>query len=347
MAEQTTAAMWATDMAELTGCEQTIWVSARTQLPEAAPGGEPLAPEYPDQQRRQALELLLRGGMAGYDMYVVPLAPGIEAPWVQRGLLLTDDAGMARFFAALPGAAQADALGSGQDFLRLVHLSHASGKALAAFPAEHSLWALGADLGSLLRAIDLGLASYEGRWGDWLSIPMQVQGSLGILTPQGTPHWLQIGPDGRLWAADPWAQSPPRQGLEALVVQMPALCDGLCALDWPTLVFCALFALGSPATGLLGMEPWYYDGILKLVSQWAHTEDIVPKMPLLYVGDAACWPMPAETEPSPLGPKSPGCQVHPELLRELCEQAAPALSDPSRGRLPPHLQARLEQLRRL
>ncbi len=346
MAEQTTAAMWATDIAELTGCDQTVWVQPGTELPEAATAGATLALEYPDAARREALELQLRGGMAGYTMYAVPLAPGIEAPWRLQGLLLTDDPGAARWFAAKPGAWQRDILGSSSDFLRVLHLSHTSGQALAAFPQEHTLWALGADVPSVCRAVSLGLASYEGRWGDWLTVPMAVSGGLGIISREGTPHWLQIGPDGKLWAAEPWADAVPTQGLDALLVAMPELCDGLCQVEWPMLVHCAAAALYTPESGVLGMEPWYYDGIVKLVNQWAHTTDVIPRMPQGYVGNPVAWPVEGETEPCLLGRMTCGATLQLAHLQELIGRIALTLTDLSRGRLCQSMTACLERLRR-
>lgn len=346
MAEPMTAAMWATHMAELTGCDHTVWVHPEMALPKTDTEGVPLALEYPDAARQEALELQLRGGMAGYTMYAVPLAPGLEEPWVLRGLLLTDDPETAQWFASRPGAARKDATGGEEDTLRVLHLSHTSGRALAALPQEHTLWALGADLDSLCRGIDLGLASYEGRWGDWLTMPLTVEGGTGIISREGRPHWLQIGPDGRLWAADPWADTAPGQGLETLIVSMPALCDGLCRVDWPTLVHCAILALRTPETGLLGMEPWYYDGIVKLVNQWAHTEDVVPRMPQCFAGTPGALPAEGATEPCLLGDKPSGARLDLALLKELTEQVMPVLTDPNRGALPPHMAACLERLRR-
>lgn len=345
MAEQTTAAIWATDMAELTGCDQTIWVHAETVLPESEFAGAAMGLEYPDAVRREQLELQLRGSMAGHTMYAVPLAPGIEEPWVLRGLLLTDDPSTARWFAALPGAEQSDTLSAG-DCLRVLHLSHTTGQVMAALPKEHTLWALGTDIESLCRGIDLGLASFEGRWGDWLTMPLTVNEGVGIISREGKPHWLQIGPDGKMWAADPWAAAAPVRGLEHLIVAMPELGSGLCHVTWPTLVHCAILSLRTPETGILGMEAWYYDGIVKLVNQWAHTEDVIPRMPQCYVGDPAAWPAEAELEPCPLGEKPVGTEFNMALLQELTEQVAATLTDASLGRLPPHMVACLERLRK-
>lgn len=346
MAERTTAAMWATDMAELTGCDQTIWVHPEMMLPETAPVGASLRLEYPDAARREVLELQLRGGMAGHTMYAVPLAPGIEEPWVLRGLLLTDDPNTASWFASLPGAGQGEQLGDSRDFLRVLHLSNTGGQALAAFPQEHTLWALGADIESLRRAIDTGLASYEGRWGDWLTMPLTIEGGVAVISREGRPHWLQIGPDGKIWAADPWAQTPPTQGIESLIVAMPELCAGLCRVDWPTMVHCAILLLTTPEDGILGMEPWYYDRVLKLINQWAHTEDVIPRMPTCYVGDPAAGISEGEMEPCLLGDKPVGVEVNIPLLQDMTEEIALTVSAPARGKLPPHMVARLERYRR-
>lgn len=344
MAERTTAAMWATHMAELTGCDQTVWVRPEMALPEPDTTGAAIGLEYPDAARRETLELQLRGGMAGHTMYAVPIAPGIEEPWALRGLLLTDDPATAQWFAGRPGAAQPD-VGCLGDCLRVLHLSHTGGAAMAAFPQEHTLWALGADVESICRGIDLGLASYEGRWGDWLTMPLTVSGGVAVISREGKPHWLQIGSDGKIWAADPWADAPPTQGIETLIVDMPALCDGLCKVDWPTLVHCSILLLRTAETGILGMEPWYYDGIVKLVKQWAHTEDIIPRMPVCYVGNPAAQPA-AETEPCLMGEKPIGVPVDLALLQEMSEDLASSLTDPTRGTLPPHMVACLERYRR-
>ena len=57
MAERTTAAMWATHMAELTGCDQTVWVHPEMALPEPDTTGKAIGLEYPDAARTD------RGGM--------------------------------------------------------------------------------------------------------------------------------------------------------------------------------------------------------------------------------------------------------------------------------------------
>lgn len=345
MSEQTTAVMWATDIAELTGCDQIVWVRPGTPLPEAECPGERLSLEYPEPARREQLELQLRGSMAGCTMYAVPLAPGLEEPWRLEGLLLTDDPGAARWFADRREAAEPDGLGSSSRFLRVLHLIHTSGRAMAAFPSEQTLWSLGGDVPSICRAISLGLGSYEGRWSDWLTMPLTRDGTLGILSAEGLPHWLQIGPDGKLWAADPWADSISSQGLKTLLVAMPELCDGLVRVSWPMFVHCAAVALSAQGDGVLGMEPWYYDGIVKLMNQWAHTEDVLPRVPQCYVGNPAAWPVGGETEPCPLGQMSSGAELHMEWLQAQTAKIAPTLTNPANGKLCSHLAACLEQLR--
>lgn len=279
MAEQMTAAIWTVNMAELTGCDETIWVRKDTALPTAAAGGQALALSFPDAARREQLMLLLRGGMAGQVMYAVPIMPGLQAPWGMPGVLLTDDPGVARWFAARPGSCDDATLNGSRPYLQILHLSHSHGSGMALLPEEHTLWALGADLPSLCRAIALGMGSAEGRWGDWLAVPMAVRGGMGILDPEEAPHWLQIGPDGTLWAIDPWADAAPAAGLAALAA--PAGCSPG-RTDWNTMVLCA--AMAALRGGRLSMEEWYYAEIARYLNQWGHTQDIVPRLPVCVIG---------------------------------------------------------------
>lgn len=330
MTEQVTVAMWAVDMAELTGCDETIWVDAQTVLPETAPTGASLTPVFPDAAKRESLELLMRGGMAGYSMYAVPICPGVQAPWERSGLLLTDDPAVARWFAALPGLCRVDAARH-EASLRVLHLSHSHGEALALLPEERTVWALGADRASICRAVALGLGSYEGRWNDWLTAPMRVEGTTGILTPDGIPHWMQIGPDGKLWAADPWAMEPPAVGLEHLVVCLPEL-TGLLQTDWDTTVLCA--AMIGVSDGALPMEQWYYSDIVDYVNQWGHTQDIVPRLPRCYVGGME---LPQPLESGTAQPQLGALAASAAVLQQ-------RLTRPGSSRLETNLAQRLAQL---
>ena len=332
MAEQMTAAIWTVNMAELTGCDETIWVRKDTVLPTAEAGGHMLELSFPDTARREQLMLLLRGGMAGQVMYAVPIMPGLRAPWGVPGVLLTDDPGAARWFAALPGSCDDTALNSGRPYLQILHLSHSHGSGMALLPEEHTLWALGADLPSLCRAIALGMGSAEGRWGDWLAVPMEVRGGTGILNPEGQPHWLQIGPDGALWAVDPWADAAPAAGLAALAA--PAGCSPG-RTDWNTLVLCA--AMAALRGGRLSMEGWYYAGIAHYLNQWGHEQDIVPRPPVCVIGRAG-----------ELGGAVPADNAAPaEYGPALTQQAAALqqrLAQPDAGPLETTLAQRLAQL---
>lgn len=332
MAEQMTAAIWTVNMAELTGCDETIWVRKDTVLPTAEAGGHTLELSFPDAARREQLMLLLRGGMAGQVMYAVPIMPGLQAPWGVPGVLLTDDPGAARWFAALPGSCNDTVLNSGRPYLQILHLSHSHGSGMALLPEEHTLWALGADLPSLCRAIALGMGSAEGRWGDWLAVPMEVRGSAGILDPEGQPHWLQIGPDGKLWAMDPWADAAPVNGLELLAA--PAGCSPG-RTDWNTLVLCA--AMAALRGGRLSMEDWYYAGIAHYFNQWGHEQDIVPRPPVCVIGRAG-----------ELGGAVPADNAAPaEYGPALAQQAAALqqrLAQPDAGALETTLAQRLAQL---
>ena len=351
MTEQTTAAMWASDMAELTGCDETVWLSVGMSLPEGTPGGEPLLLQFPGAAERENLTLRLKGGMAGYRMYAVPIAPGVTAPWVCRGLLLTDDPGAAAWFARLPGAGQGEALGSSGQFLRVLHLSHSSGRALAALPEEHTLWALGADVPSLCRGVALGLGCYEGRWGDWLAVPMELRGGLGVLCPEGAPRWLQIGPDGGLWAADPWSAEPPTAALTGLLVALPGVISGVCRVEWPMLALLTALAL----RGETGAAAWYYDRLPHYVNQWAHTWDVVPRPPLCFAGDpdaagVEAWIQGNAAEPSgeagAVGWPMPGAAVDTARLAALARGLGVQLGGTMGGLAQPLMQ-RLERLEKL
>ena len=283
MTEPTTAAMWAVDMAELTGCDETIWVDAGTVLPDAAPTGSTLTLSFPDAEQREQLMLRLRGGVAGRTLYAVPLAPGIAAPWACPGLLMTDDAAMARHFAAYPGAAQ-NPEGEG-DFLRVLHMSHCDVQALAALPEQHTLWALGADADSICRAISLGIGACEGRWGEWLTVPMHVENGVGTITRGAAPHWLRVGDDGRLWAMDPWSDHLSAQSLDTLTVYLPD--TPLQTVAWTDMVLSAAIALQTPEDGAFGMGCWCEHGTKNYVNQWLHTQDIIPILPQCSAGDPA------------------------------------------------------------
>ena len=254
-------------------------------------------------------------------------------PWgMKPGVLLTDDPGAARWFAALPGSCDDTALNSGRPYLQILHLSHSHGSGMALLPEEHTLWALGADLPSLCRAIALGMGSAEGRWGDWLAVPMEVRGGTGILDPEGQPHWLQIGPDGALWAVDPWADAAPAAGLAALAA--PAGCSPG-RTDWNTLVLCA--AMAALRGGRLSMEGWYYAGIAHYLNQWGHEQDIVPRPPVCVIGRAG-----------ELGGAVPADNAAPaEYGLALAQQAAALqqrLAQPDAGPLETTLALRLAQL---
>ena len=284
MAESTTAAMWAAYMAELIGCEETIWVGAGTALPDATPMGSTLTLSFPDAERREQLMLRLRGGGAGHILYAVTLVPGIAAPWACPCLLMTDDAAMARHFAAHSCAAQTQAL-DGVDFWRVLHMSRCDVQTIAALPEQRTLWALGADADSICRAISLGIGACEGRWGEWLTVPMRVENGVGTIVRGAAPHWLRINEDGRLWAMDPWSDHFSAQCLDTLTVYLPD--TPLQTVEWTEMVLSAAIALQTPEDGAFGMGRWCEQGTKNYVNQWLHMQDIIPVLPQCSVGDPA------------------------------------------------------------
>lgn len=332
MAEAITAAMWAIDMAELTGCDEIIWVREGIEIPEDTHLGQPMELTFPDAAGRESLMLRLRGGMAGYVMYAVPVVPGAVKPWAYPGLLLTDDPGTARWFAALPGAKEPETL-NGDTFLRVLHLAHSHTQALAALPEERMLWALGADIDSLCRAISLGLGAYEGRRGDWLTARLTLRGGTAILEPEGKPYWLRIGEDGKLWPVEPWSVQPPRQGIDRLVASMPG--QPLRAVAWQDVVLAAAAGMNTPENGVFGIERWYPEGISYYVNQWRHTEHIVPRPPLCFEGEAPVeedWETPEGIPPQPV------------LSTAQAQALLQALTGPKAGKLHDALRKALEKM---
>lgn len=135
---------------------------------------------------------LVRGGMKGRTMYVIPYCMGqMNSPFAKIGIELTDSIYVVLNMAIMTrmGQMALDQLGNGEDFVKGLHCSldvDEENRYIVQFPEDNTIWSINSNYGGNVlqgkKCFALRIASWQGMKEGWMAEHMLI---LGIENPKG------------------------------------------------------------------------------------------------------------------------------------------------------------------
>ncbi len=172
--------------------EHLTFICTPTQA-EAGPTNNWLAPDDAYAKMRG----LLRGGMTGRTMYVIPYVMGpVGSPMSKVGIELTDSVYVVLNMRIMTrmGKVALDMLADSNDFNRGLHAMldlNPERRMICHFPQHNTIWSLGSGYGGNVllgkKCLALRIGSYLGKKEGWLAEHMLI---LGLESPEGEIHYV-------------------------------------------------------------------------------------------------------------------------------------------------------------